>query len=339
MKKVDFFRASVKPLEVKKDISLPELLEAMGRISFQGRNFSAVYKVWQEMIKGADVVFLGLAGAMVPAGMRKIIVHLIEMRLVDCLVSTGANLFHDLHESLGYSHWMGSPHADDEILKDAGIDRIYDTYARESEFRQVDEFVAGFARELDLTWPYTTREFLYRLGKKLGPVKKDEGILSSAAKMKIPIYCPAIGDSSFGIALSSHLEASQFKIIFDIVGDVSEMARMVMDNTATGVVYIGGGTPKNFIQQAEVTAIKSGFETEGHKYAVQISADQPHWGGLSGCTFEEAQSWGKISLEAKKASVIVDATIALPIIVTALYKKFGETTRSRPMPKYPFKFE
>lgn len=339
MRKEDFSQAPVKPLEVKKDTTLPELMEAMGRLSFQGRNFSLVYKVWEEMINDAEAIFLGLAGAMVPAGMRKVIVHLIERRLVDCIVSTGANLFHDIHESLGYLHWMGSPHADDQVLKQAGIDRIYDTYAFESEFRLVDDFVAAFAKELDSARPYTTREFLSLLGKKLQLVKKDDGILTTAVGMKVPIYCPALGDSSLGIALANLFEASPAKIVFDIIGDVAEMARIVTDNPTTGVIYIGGGTPKNFIQQAEVTASKSGFEARGHKYAVQISTDQPHWGGLSGCTFEEAQSWGKVSLEAKKASVIVDATIALPIIVTALYKKFGDATLNRPLPAYPFRVE
>jgi deoxyhypusine synthase len=321
VKKEHYLHDPVEPFQVDPGASIEDILTRMGKISFQGRNLSKAYQIWEQMLEDDTTIFLGLAGAMVPAGIRKIIVYLIEHRLMDCLVSTGANLFHDIHETLGRYHWLGNPHADDKKLKDAGIDRIYDTFASEDEFFMADRFIADFGKSLDDSRSYTTREFLFLLGKHLSRVKKEDGILTVAAQNGVPVFCPALGDSSIGIALSMLAEKEGKKIQFDIIEDVSQSARMVMDSNKTGVIYIGGGTPKNFIQQTEVTAHYLKGDVAGHTYAIQFTADAPHWGGLSGCTFEEAQSWGKIQKKAKMVSVYVDATIALPIIVSALSKK------------------
>ncbi len=145
---------------------------------------------------------------------------------------------------------------------------------------------------------------------------QQEGILTAAFKAKVPIYCPALGDSSIGIALAQKRRTPAF--LFDIVADVRETACIASKSKATGVIYLGGGTPKNFIQQTEVTANLMGLDVQGHRYAVQVTTDSPQWGGLSGCTFEEAVSWGKVAAKAKKAVCYCDATIALPIISHAL---------------------
>ena len=145
--------------------------------------------------------------------------------------------------------------------------------------------------------------------------------MTSCSKANIPVYCPAIGDSSIGIALAYAREKSGVEVTFDLVSDVLETAKLVAESSSTGVVYVGGGTPKNFIQQTEVTASVIGWSAKGHEYAVQIVTEPPHWGGLSGATLEEAQSWGKIAEGAKKVTVFCDATIALPILVTALAQR------------------
>ncbi len=322
-----FLRFPISPLEVDAKSSLRDLLKSMGKASFQGRNLGTALEIWEEMLGGETTIFLGLAGAMVPAGMRKVVSYLIEKRLVDCLVSTGANLFHDCHESLSYSHFQGAPWADDLKLKEEGIDRIYDTFAREEDFRKTDGFIADFASTLDSSKCYTTREFLGLLGEQLCQKGEEEGILTSSFKANVPIYCPAIGDSSIGIALVYAKEKNGVQVSFDVIADVLETAKLVADSISTGVVYIGGGTPKNFIQQTEVTASVLGWRAEGHKYAVQIITEPPHWGGLSGATFEEAQSWGKIAEGARKASVVCDATIALPLLVTALAQEGWDRAR------------
>ena len=318
MAKKRFLKRPVKPVEITPGAEVSELLDRMADTAFQGKNLAVAVDAWEQMLRDNVTIFFGLAGAMIPAGMRRVIVYLIKNRLIDCLVSTGANLFHDIHETLGRYHWQGSAMANDEELRDEGIDRIYDVFAIEREFEHADVYCYKFSKMLERR-PYTTREFLYLLGKQLSKGAREDGILTAAYKANIPVYCPAIGDSSIGIGLAIKPEEDNF--IFDVIGDVKETALIAANANKTGVIYVGGGTPKNFIQQTSVTAAVMGKDVSGHEYAVQITTDAPHWGGLSGCTFEEAQSWGKIAKKAKMVTVHCDSTIALPIIVTALAKK------------------
>jgi deoxyhypusine synthase len=326
-KRKNYIKRSVRPLEIDAGSSVSGLLAGMGDTAFQGKNLSRAADVWEEMLNRRCTVFFGLAGAMVPAGMRKILVHLIKKRYIDCLVSTGANLFHDVHETLGWRHWQGSPTVDDKELRESGIDRMYDVYAIEEEFNSSDEYIYNFAMGLERR-PYTTREFLYLLGKDLSRRGKGEGILTAAYKAGVHVYCPAISDSSIGIAVA--LADGRDYPLFDVIGDVKETAQLTSQSRTSGVVFVGGGTPKNFIQQTEVTAHMMCKRSPGHNYAIQITADSPQWGGLSGCTFEEAQSWGKIAKKSKRVSVACDTTIALPVIVTALSQRMKGVKRTLP---------
>jgi deoxyhypusine synthase len=318
MRKHEILSRPTRPLMIDRRKNVAALLEKMQGISFQGRNLATAYQVWGRMLRDRTMIMMGMAGAMVPAGMRRLVVYLIKNRLIDCLVSTGANFFHDIHETLGHSHFQCSPHIDDVALQKNLIDRMYDTLADEEEFREEDAFVGRFAATLDQSRPYTTREFLYLLGKEISPRAAEDGILTAAYQARIPLYCPAVGDSSIGIGIAENRYLKKNRLTFDVIGDVLETARLAGESPSSGVVYFGGGTPKNFIQQSEVTATFIRQTHSGHKYAIQVITDAPHWGGLSGCTFEEAQSWGKIAHDASLATVHCDSTIAMPILVTAL---------------------
>lgn len=325
-----FLSAPVQPYAITNDFTVKTMLEKMENISFQGRNLGIAYEVWKNALNDNCTIFMGFAGAMVPAGMRKLVVHLIENRYIDCFVSTGANLFHDIVETLGKKHYIGSANVDDNMLYAHGIDRIYDTFALESDFRDTDIFLGNFGSKLE-NRPYTTMEFLNVLGKELTKVSKEDGIVTSAYKHKVPIFCPAVGDSSIGIGLAEHLHRHHKNFYFDVIGDVEKSAAFAIQAKKTAVIYVGGGTPKNFIQQTAVTASIEGHDIGGHEYAIQFTADAPHWGGLSGCTFEEAQSWGKIAKTAKKVSVFCDATIGLPVVITGLSQiKAYKTRKSIP---------
>lgn len=324
-----FLKKPTAPIEVSESDTIASLLKKMGATGFQGRNLSVAADVWQEMLDQKAFIFMGLAGAMVPAGMRRLVALLIKRRYVDCLVSTGANLFHDIHETLGFHHYLGSEDADDLKLRQQHIDRIHDVFASETQFRKTDRYISAFTRSLSFSRAYSTREYFYLLGQHLARETGEEGIVICAAKTGVPIYCPAMGDSSIAIAISAFPETRSF--LFDVSKDVYELAQIVIGAQTTGVVYIGGGTPKNFIQQAEVTASIMGADVPGHKYAVQIIVDPPHWGGLSGCTFDEAKSWGKVAVNATKVTVYADATIALPILATALVQRQRKACRRGPV--------
>ncbi|MBI2953840.1 MAG: deoxyhypusine synthase family protein [Chloroflexi bacterium] len=322
-----------KPRISSENSSVASLLQSLSRTAYQGKSLGQAVDTWLAMLESPTTIILGLAGAMIPAGMRELSVSLIENRLVDCIVATGANLFHDCHESLGRHHYIGSHLTNDVELQEAGVDRIYDVFASESEFRQTDAFIAEFALGLSDGKAFTTREFLAELGLALCQTGGPSGILTAAATAGIPLYCPAIGDSSIGIALGQARVQSGKVVVFDVIRDAMELAKIVDNSTQTGVIYIGGGTPKNFIQQA---AIFLPGQQSGHKYAIQVTTDSPQWGGLSGCTFEEAQSWGKILPLAEKVSVHCDATIAFPLLAAAVFERGREAVARRRPPTFKF---
>jgi len=316
-KKSRFLQTPIEPFVVESGLTSHELLARMERISFQGRNLATAHRIWHKMLEDDVTIFLGMAGALSAGGLRLIVAHLIANRYVDCLVSTGANLYHDLHETRGQHHYVGSPHADDAALAEEHIDRVYDTYASEDEFVANDIWIADFAATLERR-PYTTREFLYQLGGHLWKTTKHDGILTAAYRANVPIFCPAIADSSIGMGLSQARQKSANAGHIDIIGDIVESANMVIQRPRTASVVLGGGTPKNFINQASVQAEFYSPQVGGHRYALQIVTDVPHFGGASGSSLEEAQSWGKLATDAARVTVQADATIALPILVSAL---------------------
>jgi len=305
----------------------------MERISFQGRSLGAARRTWERMLTDQTGIFLGMAGALSAGGLRLIVAWLIQERYVDCLVSTGANLYHDLHETRGRRHFIGSPHLDDATLAAERIDRVYDTLASEDEFCQNDDWIADFTLSLERR-PYGSREYLYRLGERLWNETGRDGILTAAYRANVPIYCPAIADSSIGMGASQarHRDAGAGHI--DVIGDIIETTNLVMKLPSTASIVLGGGTPKNFINQASVQAEFYDNRVSGHRYAIQIVTDVPHFGGASGSSLEEAQSWGKVSLESEKVTVQADVTVALPLLVSGLATSMKRRIPKRKKPSF-----
>ncbi len=328
-----FLRAPVEPFEVTPNMSADEILARMERVSFQGRNLAVARRIWEKMLDDNCTIFLGTAGALSAGGMRMLIAHLIQHRFVDCLVSTGANLYHDLHETLGHRHYIGSPRADDTALQDDRIDRVYDTYASEDEFVENDEWIAEFALTLERR-PCTSREFLFRLGERLWKDTGRDGILTAAYRAAVPIFCPALADSSIGMGISQARQRDTSAGSIDLIGDIIESANLVIRSRRTASIVLGGGTPKNFINQASVQAEFYDERVDGHRYAVQIVTDVPHYGGASGSSLEEALSWGKLAADAEQVTVHADVTIALPILVSALACSAREAVASRTRLKF-----
>lgn len=331
MAKKNYLSSPTKPIDVRQR-SIGELLKAMGETGFQGRKLGEAAEVWFKMLKEKDLtILMGLSGAMVPAGMGKIISYLIRKRLIDCLVSTGANIFHDMHEALGGAHYKGSSSVDDAELFSHRIDRMHDVFAPEDEFRKIDLFIAEAVRGLNQNRGYSSREIVNHLGKIVAEKGgREDSITVSAFREGVPVFLPALGDSSIGIGLMAARRRG-YDILVDQMKDVDEITKIVEKAKRTGVIYVGGGVPKNFIQQTEVIASLLGLELGGHDYGIQFTTDAPHFGGLSGCTFEEAVSWGKISPNARKVQVFVDATIALPIVTHALRERVEGLSRIVPI--------
>jgi deoxyhypusine synthase len=328
-----FLTTPVEPFRVEANLTAEEVLTRMERISFQGRNLASAHRIWQKMLDSEVTIFLGIAGALSAGGLRMIVAHLIEHRYVDCLVSTGANLYHDLHETRGRHHFIGSPVENDAALQDARIDRVYDTYADEEEFCENDEWIAEFTSTLEAR-PYSSREFLFKLGEHLWAETKQDGILTAAFRANLPIFCPAIADSSIGMGLSQARHKKPGAGQIDVIGDIIESANIVIRRPQTASIVFGGGTPKNFINQASVQAEFYDDRVGGHRFALQIVTDVPHFGGASGSSLDEAKSWGKLSADAEQVTVHADATIATPLLVTALTTSSAGRAEQRRRPRF-----
>lgn len=305
----------VNQLDLDKTGSVRDLVEAWSRTSIQSRSIAECAKVYENMIADKDrpTIIMGLSGALIAGGMRKVIRDLVEAGFVDAIVSTGAIMYQDLYQSLGYKHYMGTPKADDAVLHDLYIDRIYDTYVDEVGFVHADDVVAELAASLPPR-KYSTREFMHELGLKASsdPVS----IIGTAAKRGVPMFVPAIADSSIGIGLAglyrAAKKANKRLLHLDTIQDNYEIAQIVLKSKKTGTIYIGGGVPKNYINDAAVML----DYTPGHAYVFQITTDAPHWGGLTGSTLDEAKSWGKVSKKATRATAYVEATIGLPLVAS-----------------------
>jgi deoxyhypusine synthase len=275
----------------------------------------------------ACIIFMGLSGAMIPGGMRRVIHDMIEMKLVDVIVSTGANIFHDLFESFGYRHYVGSEGDDDNALRKHRIVRVYDALMDDHEINQVIHLLSKVPEALEEK-VVSSRRYLEVLGKGL----KDEGsILKTASRCGVPIFVPALSDSSIGIGLTFlHLQkkAPSERLLIDQIQDSFEIAQIKKMASVTGAIYIGGGVPKNYIQQLGPVSELLFQKESGHHYAFQITTDDPKWGGLSGCTFEEAKSWGKIERASSYSAVYMDATVALPLLIGAILQE-GKVYRKR----------
>ena len=327
-RKSKFLHQPIRPLNLKETKSLLDLVQAFQHTSFQSRNVFKCFDVYQKMLEDpACIIFMGLSGAMIPGGMRKVIHDMIEMKLVDVIVSTGANIFHDLFESFGYRHYVGSEGDDDNALRKHRIVRVYDALMDDHEINQVIHLLSKVPEALEEK-VVSSRRYLEVLGKGL----KDEGsILKTASRCGVPIFVPALSDSSIGIGLTFlHLQkkAPSERLLIDQIQDSFEIAQLKKVASVTGAIYIGGGVPKNYIQQLGPVSELLFQKESGHRYAFQITTDDPKWGGLSGCTFEEAKSWGKIERASSYSAVYMDATVALPLLIGAILQE-GKVYRKR----------
>lgn len=294
----------VKHIKIRKGMKVRELVKEMGEAGVMGGGrIAKAAEIFKEMQKDREcIVFFGLAGAMVPGGMKDIIIDMLEKKEIDVLVSTGANLTHDLIEGLGFNHYQGCENADDAELNRKGIDRIYDTYMPNNVYGKMEDFFRENAQEFKNA--RNVREFLWKIGELMPKGKRT--IIGACYRKKIPLFCPAISDSGIGLMMWNLLASGKEMGIREFY-DLKEMMGIAWTCRKAGVIYVGGGTPKNYIQQAMQFS-------KGASYGIQITTDRPESGGSSGAPLKEGVSWGKMKEKGRFVDVICDATIALPLI-------------------------
>jgi len=322
LKKSELLTAEVKHLDIKK-YDVVALVEAMGQTAFQGRNLGRAAQIYNQMLADPDCsVILCLAGSLFSAGLKNVVLDLVNHNMVDAIVSTGAIIVdQDFFEGLGFKHYKGSPTLDDNELRDMAVDRIYDTLIDEDHLRICDDTIGRIANELEAR-PYSSREFIREMGVHLDRHGKNpESVVLACYKKNVPIFVPAFSDCSAGFGLVMHQAAHPTKhLSLDSAKDFLELTQLKVQAKETGLLMIGGGVPKNFAQDTVVAAELLGKESPMHKYAVQITVADERDGALSGSTLREASSWGKVSTSYEQM-VYSEATIALPLIAGYAYGK------------------
>ncbi len=292
------------------NMTVNELVSEMGRAgAYNGGSLFHAVEVYEKMLRDPDMTkFFALAGAMVPAGMGGIVSTLLEKGYIDVLTSTGANLTHDVIEAIGCHHYHGKAECDDLELREEGINRIYDIFLPNEAYEELEEFIQDVYSGLP-DEPISISTLLRTIGEQL-----NTGILATAAKQDVPVYCPAFQDSVLGL---QYWMFSQFhkKTILDAIGDMQHLLDTAFNVKKAGAVLVGGGVPKNFTLQTML------MTENAFTYVIQLTGDRPDLGGLSGATLDEAKSWGKIGEGGTGITVYGDATITLPILASATLER------------------
>lgn len=299
------------------------IVQAMGRTAFSARDLARAAEIYDRMLRDPKCsIFLCLAGSLVSAGMKKVLVDMVNHNMVDVIVATGANIVdQDFFEAIGYRHYQGSPFVDDDLLRQLRISRIYDTFIDEDQLCHIDRIIAKIAAQLPPR-SYSSREFILELGKHLKKHAKDrESIILAACQRGVPIFIPAFSDCAAGFGLVHHQIANpEAHVSIDSIKDFREFAAVKRHSEETGLFMIGGGVPKNFAQDVALATEPLGKPPVMHKYAVQITVADVRDGGLSSSTLKEACSWGKVSI-VNEQMVYAEATLALPLIAGYAYHR------------------
>jgi len=322
MKKKDFLKKPVQHIDIK-SFDAVGIVEAMKKMSFTARDLGDAADIYDRMLKDRKcAVILTIAGSTSAAGCMQIYVDLVRNNMVDAIVATGAAIVDmDFFEALGFSHYQGSSHVDDQLLRSLYIDRIYDTYIDEEQLQGCDRTVKEIADAL-APKPYSSREFIWEMGKYLTThARKKDSLVQAAYENDVPIFCPAFSDSSagFGLVLHQH-ERPDNCLSIDSVKDFRELTKIKIKAGTTGLLMIGGGVPKNFVQDTVICAEILGKEVPMHKYAIQITVADARDGACSSSTLREAQSWGKVDVAYEKM-VYAEATSVLPLLANYAYLK------------------
>tara|TARA_A100001011_G_scaffold395206_1_gene489522 strand:+ start:1196 stop:2245 length:1050 start_codon:yes stop_codon:yes gene_type:complete len=300
-----------------------KIIDGMSKMSFTSRDTANASKIFNQMLGDKNCsIFLTLAGSTSAAGCMKLYSDLVKYNMIDAIVATGASIIDmDFFEAIGFKHYQGSQFQDDKELRDNYIDRIYDTYIDEEELQACDQKICDIADTLEPR-AYTSREFIKELGKYLKKnSKKKNSLIETAYDNNVPIFCPAFTDSSagFGLVMHQHKNPSRHLTI-DSVREFRELTDIKLNSKQSGLLMIGGGVPKNFVQDTVVCAELLGKKVDMHKYAIQITVADTRDGACSSSTLKEASSWGKVDTT-KEQMVFAEATSILPLIASDAYHR------------------
>ena len=320
--KKSLLNSPVEHIDIK-SFDARKIIDGKGKMSFTSRDTARAAGIYNEMLADKDCsIFLTLAGSTSAGGCMNLYADLVKNNMIDAIVATGASIIDmDFFEALGFKHYQGSQFQDDTELRNNYIDRIYDTYIDEEELQACDKAICEIANTLEPR-SYTSREFIEELGKYLKKNGKKKGsLIETAYDNDVPIFCPAFTDSSAGFGLVMHQEQNPDKhMTIDSIREFRELTEIKLQSKQSGLLMIGGGVPKNFIQDTVVCAELLGKKVDMHKYAIQITVADTRDGACSSSTLKEASSWGKVDIT-KEQMVFAEATSVLPLIASDAFHR------------------
>ncbi len=302
----------MKQVNIRPNMTTVELLSAMKNGGFTCRKVALASELLEQMIKDDGcTIFLGLAGALIPGGMRKILRIMIEKSMVNCIVTTGANISHDLLETSGGSHYHGSEHLDDDKLNEMQISRIFSTLIPYKSFVKFEAMAQKILKNIP-DQRMSSQQFLFELGRY---VDDPQSIVRAAFLKKVPIFSPSFVDSMLGV--QTWLFSQTNPLYIDVLKDHSEFTKIIYETERMGALFLGGGLPKHFIMNGSQLH-------NGLSYAIQITLDRPEHGGVSGASVKEAISWGKVASKAKWIDITSDVTLVLPLMVSGVLSRLQD---------------
>ncbi len=326
-----YLNEKIQPYNPAKVQTVEDALVELQKCSFQGRNLGRALEVLTNMVNNQGCLkVLTLAGALVPAGMEKVITSGIKHGIFDAIVTTGANISHSVvncysQDGSYQEHYLGHPEVDDDDLYQHRINRIYDTFLPEAGYHEAEKGLLAILQKL-----FPAKEQILippsKLFEKIGMELPGESFITVAAQNNVPIFCGATSDSEFGLNLVKYRKAEQIKIILDELADIDIFADLIVSHEKHGTIILGGGVPRNWAQQVfpyldQIYTGEQNKKFEGYHYSVRFHTAVAYDGGLSGCTISESISWGKYAADSKHQSVWVDSTIGFPLVMTALLQR------------------
>ena len=276
-------------------------------------------KLYSERLNKENTIIWSLSGSIFSAGLRQLTIDAIDANMVDVLVCTGALFEQDMLEALGHKHYICDTEQNDAELQDLYIDRVYDHLLDEMALRQVDLTFKKISSEMK-SGNYSSRQFIEYCGEWLTRANSSCGsVMQTAYESDVPIFIPALNDSSIGIGIAMSQNENKDSMTIDSIKDLREIAFMKEKAGDTGIIIVGGGVPKNYSQDAVVMAEMLGYNVKKHKFGIQISTADPRDGGLSGSTLKEAISWGKNDHEMKEIMIWGEASVYFPLLLSYVY--------------------
>jgi deoxyhypusine synthase len=332
-----FLTVPTKPVPIDRDRSIAGLLEKMEGAGFGARQLAEAHRIWLDMMDDNSTIYMCGNGNLITSGMRRLISWVIKNRFVDVLVMSGSVLFHDIHESLGRNHYQAHPSMTDEDLATNEVMRGGDVIWNREEFQEADEWVGSVVNQLDLTRSYSVREFLHVMGRELAEIAHEDGIVTSAYKARIPVFCPDLLGSELAVGIARARFEKKLQMMFDMTEDTMELLQIAQKTRNSALISIGSQGAHKMLDLAEITSYITRTTPRGHKYAISITTD-PMTLGIRTPAYGSGHisSFGKLHKGATTAAVYCDPSIALPMIITTLSQTAAKFLKGRKKPNFSF---